>query len=191
MLPKKKWKKPSPGSDPSPLEKRGSASPSEKDLMDLALQALARRAFSSTELFFKLEQAGAPEILAKRIISRLRTFGYLDDRKYVEAYLQARRGQKSMGRIRIIRELQLKGLQTELIEAVLNSSYPEEEEETTLNRALEKKCRSLPSRVDSNTGIDAKILARLYNYLFRLGFPSDKIQRALRKKFRADPDWES
>lgn len=190
MLPKKKWKNPSPGSESSSNGKDGTAAPLEKDLMDLALRTLARRAFSSAQMISRLEEAGGSEAAIKSIISRLLSYGYLDDRKYAETFLLSRREQKPVGRGRIARELRVKGIEPGLIEEVMNASYPKQEEDDILERALEKKFRSLSSKIDPATGIDAKILARLYNYLFRMGFPPEKIQRTLRKRFRGDFELE-
>jgi regulatory protein len=190
MLPKKKWKNPSPDSEPLLHGKDGTTVRLEKDLMDLALRALARRAFSRAEMISRLEKAGGSEAAIQNIVSRLHSYGYLDDRKYAEAFLLSRREQKPLGRNRIARELLLRGIEPGLIEEVMNASYPKQEEDNTLERALEKKVRSLSFKIDPAIGIDAKIIARLYNYLFRLGFPPDNIHRTLRKKFRGDFELE-
>ncbi len=186
MLPKKKWKNQSPGFKSFPRGKNDTVAPLEKDLMDLALRALSRRAFSCAEMASRLEGAGGSDASIKNIISRLRSYDYLDDRKYAEAFLLSRREQKPLGRSRIARELSIRGIEPGLIEEVMNASYSKQEEDNTLERALEKKYRSFSSKIDPAIGIDAKILARLYNYLFRLGFSPEKIQRTLRKKFRGD-----
>jgi regulatory protein len=164
--------------------------PSEKELLDLAFRALAHRAFSCSEMTRRLEKAGGDGASIKKIVSRLVSQGYLDDRKYAESFVQNRKEQKSWGRVRVSRELKAKGVPPPLIDAVMESSFSAEDEDYLLERALGKKWRSLAPRINKSTGIDAKILSRLYNYLFRQGFPPEKIQRALRQKVRFDYDFE-
>jgi regulatory protein len=172
------------------LEDAAPTPPGEKELLDLALGALARRAFSCSEMARRLEKAGGKATAIQKILSRLVSQGYLDDRKYAESFVQNRKERKSWGRARVLRELKAKGVPLPLIEAVMESTFSTEDENVLLERALEKKWRSLAPRINKSTGIDAKILSRLYNYLFRQGFPSEKIQKALRQKVRFDYDFE-
>ncbi len=162
----------------------GNANPrlEEKELYELALRALGRRPFSCLEMRRRLEKAGGRTSEIQGILHRLMGKGYLNDRTYAETFLRHRLERKNSGRIRIARELQAKGIPPALIDEVLQSSFPPEEETSHLERALEKKWHSLSSKVDKTTGIDAKILSRLYNYLFRQGFPPEKIRQAIRQK---------
>ena len=116
------------------------------------------------------------------MIERLKTASYLDDRKYVELFIQSRRDRKAQGRFRISRELQAKGLDPSLVQKVLNETYPAEQERAPLRLALEKKLQTL------SAPMDAKKLARLYNHLLRLGFSVDAVRRELDRRF--DTNWE-
>jgi regulatory protein len=115
-------------------------------------------------------------------MERLKRAGYLDDRKYIEAFIESRRSRKSQGRFRIAAELQARGLNSQLVREVLDGIYPASDEQESLSRALDKKLRTLPHP------LDAKRLARLYNHLRRCGFSSEAIRNILNERFETDRD---
>ena len=183
MRPKRKWKRPSASSSGS-TDPEATSPPSEEELYNLALKALTFRPHSSRELEDKLLQCCGDSTRISHVIERLKTASYLDDRKYVELFIQSRRDRKAQGRFRISRELQAKGLDPSLVQKVLNETYPAEQERAPLRLALEKKLQTL------SAPMDAKKLARLYNHLLRRGFPGGAIRQELRRRLKAeiDPD---
>jgi regulatory protein len=182
MRPKRKWKRPSASSSGS-ADPEATSQPSEQELYDLALKALTSRPYSSRELEDKLLQCGGDSTCIGQVIERLKTASYLDDRKYIELFIQSRRERKTHGRFRVARELLAKGLDPSLVQNVLDEAYPATQERAPLRLALEKKLRTLPAPMD------AKKLARLYNHLLRCGFSVDAIRRELESRF--DTDWQS
>ena len=181
MRPKRKWKRPSASSSGS-TDPEATSRPSEEELYNLALKALTRRPYSIRELEDRLLQSCGDSRRDSHVIERLKTASYLDDRKYVELFIQSRRDRKAQGRFRISRELQAKGLDPSLVQKVLNETYPAEKERAPLRLALEKKLQTL------SAPMDAKKLARLYNHLLRLGFSVDAVRRELDRRF--DTNWE-
>jgi len=178
---KKKWKRPSVSSSGS-TDPEATSPPSEEELYNLALRALTFRPHSSRELEDKLLRCCGDSTRISHVIERLKTASYLDDRKYVELFIQSRRDRKALGRFRISRELRAKGLDPSLVQKVLDEIYPAEQERAPLRLALEKKLQTL------SAPMDAKKLARLYNHLLRLGFSVDAVRLELDRRF--DPDLE-
>ena len=182
MQPKRKWKGPSV-TNSSELTSKANP-PSSQQLYVSALKALTRRPFPIRELEQKLLQAGADTDAVNQVIERLKTAGYLDDRKFCEGFIQSRLQRKAYGRARIERELRTRGVNPKLISEELEKAYPAEAELGPLQKALERKLRSLPPPMD------AKKLSRLYNHLLRRGFPGGAIRQELRRRLKAeiDPD---
>ena len=181
MQPKRKWKKPSASS--SELTSKAQQ-PSSQQLYVNALKALTRRPFPIRELEQRLLQSCTDADAVSQTIEKLKTAGYLDDRKFCESFIQSRLQHKDQGRARIERELRARGLNPTLVREELEKAYPAEDELEPLQHALERKLRSLPPPMD------AKKLARLYNHLLRRGFPGEVIRLALRRrlKMEMDPD---
>jgi regulatory protein len=187
--PKKKWKKPplngsaDRASPPAP--------PTEQDLYQLALRALTRRDHSASELRGKLLKAAGNPPQIEILLQKLREKGYLDDRKFAVHYIRNRISQKALGRTRLIMELRARGIADSLAEPLLDEFFPAQSEVQLLEIALQKKLRTLPpGQVDGEDAVlDAKILSKLYNYLFRMGFAPEAIRRSLARRFRGTPDF--
>jgi regulatory protein len=182
MQPKRKWKGPLVTSSNELTSK--AEPPSSQQLYVSALRALTRRPFPIRELEQKLLQSCPDAETVNQIIERLKSAGYLDDRKFCESYIQSRLQRKAYGRARIERELRARGLNPKLVSEELEKAYPAEAELAPLQSALERKLRSLPPPMD------AKKLSRLYNHLLRRGFPGGAIRLELRRrlKMEMDPD---
>ncbi|MCC8071897.1 MAG: RecX family transcriptional regulator [Bacteroidales bacterium] len=91
------------------------------------LQAIcARSEQCSTDLFRKLRQLKFPEDDASEIISRLQEKGYIDDRRYVHAYVHDKFHLLRWGRMKIRQQLSIKGLDPDLIREGLADIDPKE-----------------------------------------------------------------
>ena len=178
MQPKKKWKGPSTTSS-SELTSKAEPSSSQQ-LYVSALKALTRRPFPIRELEQKLLQSCPDADTVNQVIQRLKAAGYLDDRKFCEAFIRSRLQRKAHGRARIERELRVRGLNPKLVREELEKAYPPEAELEPLQHALERKLRSLAPPMD------AKKLSRLYNHLLRRGFPGETIRLALRRRLKME-----
>ena len=184
MRPKKRWKKTLPSSNASTAEEGSNPPPPDQKLYALALKALSRRPYSTTELEKKLLDYSGDASLLPAILQRLTDNGYLNDRTYIEVFAHSRRDRKLQGRSRIEIELRGKGLNPKLIREVLDKAYSQEDDSELLKLALEKKLRSL------SAPIDAKKIARLYNYLLRHGFQAEAVYRELYGRFGNYLDYE-
>lgn len=180
MQPKKKWKEPSAAysSEPTPE----AVSPAAEQLYESALKALARRPLSVRELERRLFKSCHDTAAVGRVVERLKTAGYLDDRKFAEDFLQSSVRRKAQGKAYLEQQLLSRGLDSAIVREALDKAYPTEVEQTLLQRAIERKLRSLPPPMD------AKKLSRLYNHLLRSGFPSDLIRLELRQHVAMEVD---
>ena len=179
MPPKKKWKGPSPQSSSEATDNSEKLSPEE--LYAKALKLLARRAFPTRELEWKLQLTCSDFPTVERVIERLKTSGYLNDRRFAEAFIQSRL-HKAQGRARIERDLRSRGLNLKLIREELEKAYPAEAETEPLQTALERRLRSFVPPMD------AKKVSRLYNHLLRRGFSGEAIRQELRRRLKMELD---
>ncbi len=177
MLPKKRWKRRSISSNDSISEPNSKRPSSEEQLLDFALERLARRPHTIAELKAQLLNRSEDGTLVDTIIQRLIHLGYLNDRKFAEFFAQSSFESKLHGRLRIERELIARGVGREMVRGVLEEQFPHSEEPDQLSRALERKLATL------SPPLDEKKLSRLYNHLVRQGFTEDAVETVMGKRF--------
>ena len=100
--------------------------------MNRALRLLGHRERSTAELESRLSDDGYPESVIAALLSRLADFGYLDDARFAEGYVRAKRS-AGWGRRRISCGLAEKGIEPELAASTLDAHTPDAEE---VDRAL-------------------------------------------------------
>jgi len=137
--------------------------------MQLAVRYLSRsdRTVAQVEQF--LLNKGASHGQATRTIGRLSDLRYLNDRAYVERWLDSRLARQPMGRERLKAELQSKGIADSLIDAVLDEVLKGLDEETLARRALKARHRTFRRattqgqavRLLRQWGFDEEIVARI------------------------------
>lgn len=150
----------------------------ENELYEYAVGALARRMRSIAELKRLLRQRVDSETeigqtLVELVIRRLKDQGYLNDAKYAAAYSSLRRDNEKFGRRRVITELKIKGVHSEIIENTVESAFSEVNEEKQAREYLRRKRLQKPR--------DQKQAARIFRQLVRAGFSSKTIFTILKK----------
>jgi len=153
---------------------------SEPALYEAAIKILMRRAHSVSEMKKALIRRTADEGLIKKVISRLKQNGYIDDARYAKQFARQRTELRKQGKFRVARELRARGVPDHHIEAALEEAAKETDEAAVIRQRIERKLKLFKGEVD-----DRKI-ASLYRSLLRLGFPSDLIRRELRAMTRED-----
>jgi len=144
-----------------------------------ALKLLARRELTSAELRDRLlRKALAPEDV-DRAVARLQADGTLNDRRAAVAIARTHALVKARGRLRIEQELKARGVPSEIVRSVLDEVFVELSEPELLERALRKRLRA--GRITSELQF-----RRLYAYLARLGFPTDRIVDLLKKRMKEE-----
>jgi regulatory protein len=147
-----------------------------------ALNFLSRRALSRAECRDRLRAREHPEDKIDEAIARLVENGGLDDRKLAQAHARTAVEIKGRGRLRVIRELQARGVDKEVAAEAVAEVFGEKDERALVARALQKKLRM-------RTGPkDAAEHARLYQYLMRQGFTPAVVIESLRRLRRSTDD---
>jgi len=138
---------------------------------------LAARDRTEAELSRLLAARGFGQADLKTALDRLRGEGYLDDRRFADAWARGRVRAKPMGPYRLRQELEAKGVQEDLAREVLRAVY-EEGEEMMARCAMAGKV----SRLGHLPAASRK--SRLARFLQRRGFSTEVIWRLLRERER-------
>jgi regulatory protein len=146
------------------------------DPLSAALRMLARRPYSLGEMRRALERKFADSKQVRKAITRLRELHYLDDQKFAQHYASSLARNRAYGRLRIRRELKAKLVDYRQIEPALAQTFEETSEHDLLERALEKKLRTM------RLPLTRAKLAALCQSLLRRGFRGEDIMKAVRAR---------
>lgn len=138
------------------------------------LRLLARRELTAAQLRERLLRRDYSPEDVDAAVDRLRETGALDDARAARAYASTAARVKGRGRLRVRRELEAAGVDDEAARAALDAAYAEVDEAALIERAIDRRLRG-PLHDDAH-------LARLLQYLVRLGFPSSAALGALKKR---------
>jgi regulatory protein len=121
------------------------------------------------EVRTKLERLGADESLSQEIINHLTENRFLDDRRFVEAYVQGKLRIKKWGRQKIKAALFQKRLDAKLIQEGIYAFISDEEYQLVMESLIERKNRELSS--EKHPQIKKQKLMR---FLLSRGFQYDE-----------------
>ena len=148
----------------------------QKNNMDELTKAIRRALFLLTdmdrtekELNDKLKKAGYSENTIARTMEYVRSFGYIDDRKYTEKFIDIAKGKKS--RVRIVYDLAQKGISRDIIDEAFDS-VGEWDERDLIRTMAEKKLRNMATS-------DPMAYTKVASYLTRKGFRGSDIAAVL------------
>lgn len=125
---------------------------------------------SKQQLKDKLKTNDYPQELIEEAVIYVEKFGYLDDKRFAENYIEFRQNNKSRTRLKM--ELIQKGIDKSIIEEAMDMSY-ESNEVDMIKQILTKK-RFYEEEMDS----DKK--RKLYQSLLRKGFKNSDIMHAMK-----------
>lgn len=135
-----------------------------------AVHLLEYRDRTEKDMRRKLQQGGYTEDIIDETIEYLKSYGYLDDKRYAARYLASRLEQK--GRRRLFQELRQKGVLASVIEEAWDELCQEgeirENETGSIGRLVEQK-------TGGRTDLSLKEYRRLTNFLARRGFSWEDI----------------
>ncbi|HLI35511.1 MAG TPA: regulatory protein RecX [Terriglobia bacterium] len=151
------------------------------DPFSTAVRLLARRPYSAAELRRTLEKRYGETEEVREAIARLRQLGYLDDRKFALQYASFLARHRAFGRERIRRELKARLVDYRAIDPALEQAFQETNERDLLERALEKKLRTI------RLPLTPRKFYSLCQSLMRLGFRSDDIMKTMRSRPELKP----
>src|SRR5947209_16461483 len=114
---------------------------SAEALWDFAVKTLAARAYSTGELRRKLIQKAERAADVDEAISRLRDYGYLNDRRFAESYAGSRLENQGLGRSRVLRDLRERKVSAGLAEGAVNRAYQGVDEMELIDNFIRRKFR--------------------------------------------------
>ena len=135
-----------------------------------AMSLLLYKPRSEAELRERLCGAGFSTEEAENAVDYVKSFGYVNDRRYAENYARSMQERASRRMIRM--GLRQKGVEEDLIVEALEDLDVSEEE--TLERMIRKKA-GVPHHLEE------KEMRRLYGFLARKGFSGGAVSKAVRR----------
>lgn len=143
----------------------------EPSLRERALRHLARRDHSRAELTKKLAAHGEPEEI-EAVIARMGELGLQSDVRYAEAFVRGKSAR--FGETRLRRELALRGIERDLIDAALETECVESE--------LDRARAVLRSRFAAPPA-EPREWARQARFLQTRGFAPELIRTLLKEPY--------
>jgi regulatory protein len=144
------------------------------------LWLLSRQAYTKAQIKEKLVKKEVAADIVEQVLTKLEDYRMINDSLYAEQYVQSR--QKRKGSIALKRELQLKGIEEEVITETLSELGDEKQQET----ALELLKKQLPKIHKED---ERKRYGKAYTFLARRGFTSDVIRGVLENVSLAEDDY--
>src|SRR5437016_9944828 len=100
---------------------------SDVELYEYAVASLGRKMRTVAELKRLLraraENTDDGALAVEAVIAKLKEQKYLNDSRYAAAYSQYRQSNEKFGRRRVITDLKIKGVHSEIIEQAVSSAY--------------------------------------------------------------------
>lgn len=153
------------------------------ELYDYAIGALGRKMRTIAELKRLLRARAEPNddgsLAVEAVIAKLKEQKYLNDSRYAATYSQYRQTNEKFGRRRVITDLRVKGVHSEVIEQAVTSAYEGINEEKLARQFLERKRLKQPQNQRES--------ARVFRMLVRAGFSSATIFKVL-KRWKVDDE---
>jgi regulatory protein len=142
---------------------------------------LARRPYSVAEIRRALQRKFPSHSGIEDAIARLRSLGYLDDKKFAEQIASSLARNRAYGPHRIRRELKAKLVDYRHIAPAIERAFEESDERELLERTIERKVRTM------KLPLTPRKLQSLCQSLLRRGFASGDIMKAVRSDPRLKP----
>ncbi|HUL45258.1 MAG TPA: RecX family transcriptional regulator [Bacteroidota bacterium] len=146
-----------------------------------AMRLLSYRLRTELELQTRLREDEFPPSVIEKVLTELRTSGYLDDSAFARAYLHDVRMRKPAGKRFLSVQLRRKGVPKDLTTQVLEEQYSEADELESAVALATKTIRRFRSSVRPLSPEQQS--RRLTNALSRRGFSWPTIRSVLKKFF--------
>ena len=135
-----------------------------------ALKLLECMDRTEAQLRLKLKQGGYTEEVVEDAVSYVKSFGYINDARYAQRFVESRQHAKS--KQEIYAALIQKGLAKDVIERAIETCYAEYSEMQTIQSIIRKKNISIETCGDAEK-------RKIYNYLARKGFRNEDIRQVI------------
>ena len=140
--------------------------------LEYAVSLMASRPYAEKELEERLRRRGYRPRTVEMVLFKLNHHELLDDEAFARQWTQARTG-RNMGSRRIAQELRRKGVDTDIIDQVLEEIDPEQNLLNAVNLVKRSLNRGRPEEDPRKTA------QRLISMLVRRGFDFDTAREAL------------
>lgn len=156
-----------------------------KSAREVALNCLSRRALSYYELETRLKDKGYESSEVYEVLEKMKKLGYLNDQELALTVSQNRL--KRYSRRRVLQDLQNRGLNPEMIEQVLESTYSSDDEFlqclTLAKRwwVQEGKRWDQKNQDETNKSLPRELVLqqKVGRRLVQRGYPSDMVKNAI------------
>jgi regulatory protein len=138
----------------------------EEQARAFCLRLLTARARTRAQLAGQLTKRGYPEDVSARVLDRLAEVGLVDDEDFAEQWVRSRHVNAGRGKRALASELRTKGVDDEVIAAVLADIDPDAERVRAEQLVADKLRRE---RLTDGTD-DVKVARRLVSMLARRGY---------------------
>jgi regulatory protein len=118
------------------------------------------------------------------VLSQLKEYGYLDDKRFAESFAAARLENQQLGRNRVVNDLRRRRVPSVLAEGSVRKVYRDVNETSLIEQWIRGKYRGVPKEALFQ---NEKDLAGAYRRLLRAGFRSSDVIPVL-KRFAKNPE---
>ena len=164
-----------------PFARKPRKSYDEAALYEYAVAALARKMRTVAELKRLLRQKVLPEqtAIVEEVVDRLKEHEYLNDSRYAAAYSSLRKDNQKFGSRRVVSDLKVKGVHSDVIASTVPAIYEHVDEVEQARKYLQRKRARQPA--------DQKEAARIFRMLMRAGFSGGTTIKVL-KTWKVDEE---
>lgn len=155
---------------PQPRERKPK---SAQQALQSLMRLCARSEKSSGDALRLMRTWGVPEEEQRGVLDRLIADRYIDNRRYAEAYTREKSRLSGWGERKIAMQLRLKGVEKEVISAVLSELVDDEGKGERLRAKLERKMRT------TKAVNDYELRGKLLRYALGLGYDYDTAMAAV------------
>jgi regulatory protein len=154
----------------------------EADALRQALDALAGRDRTETELRRRLSSRQFPQPIIATVLERLRDKGLIDDRRYAREYVRTQSARRGLGPAALRARLAQLGTASAAVGEALAEELPDEQQETIAETLARKRLH----RLRQANGEDVR--PRLYQFILRRGFDHNLAARVVDSVLGDSPD---
>lgn len=145
----------------------------QADALRQAVESLAIRDRSETELRRMLTRRQFPQPIIATVLERLRNQGLINDRRYAREYVRTQGGRRGIGPAALRARLARRGVAPEVVDEALSDELPDETQESIALTLARKQL----SRLRTAHKTDNR--PRLYEFLVRRGFDDELAARVV------------
>ena len=143
------------------------------DCREYALKLITFHDRTQKELRDKLAQKGYDENTIEDVIAFLEEYGYINDFKYSQHFINDCVNLKKWGKIRIRSELLKRGVKRDVFESILEEAFLDGSDDALINQ--------IQTRFKNSDLGNIKERTRIFNFFLRRGYYAEEIKGALNK----------